>query len=452
MRYNIWIILFIVILELSPLMKIRAESPKPDARMKTDILLVVPHPDDETAIGSYLAKVIFDDHKRVAAVYANHGSGGGNSYGWEQAAAMGLIRETEVRGALAEFGVTNVWFLDGRDTPGQDIFHSLRNIKHGSSLERIIRIIRLTRPEVIITWFPGYVAGENHGDHQATGVIVTEAFDLAGDPTVFPAQVATPREHYDIGNNNEGLSPWQPKKLYYFSDREELFPAPGPAFDIRAVSPSQKIPYYQLAARLHKHHLTQGDVAEVAIQAEESGDWQPFIQWLNRYHLIFGKSLVPCQPTDPVFEGISVEAIDYQAPSVYPEEERKGIEIKMGGAFEFYHRFYRSHDIDHLSGRIPPEVMVAYGSYVHFPLIIVNNTSRLQNVHLEPECPEGWSEVAGRGDYALEPGEMIPVQAFAFAPESGSKDQEIHWIMKSKQTQIGKITINVKLTDWALPQ
>lgn len=452
MNCKIWTILCVLAIGFNLSSKVLATIPEPDRRMKTDILLVVPHPDDETAIGSYLAKAVFDDHKRVAAVYTNRGSGGGNSYGWQQSTAMGLIRGTEVRGALAEFGIRNVWFLNGQDTPGQDVFHSLKNVQHGSALEKIVRIIRLTRPEVIITWLPAYVAGENHGDHQATGVLATEAFDLAGDPTAFPTQVAVPRERYDIDNFNEGLLPWQPKKLYFFSDREEPFPAPGPAFDIRAVSPSQNQPYYKLAARLHKHHLTQGDVAEVAIQAEKSGDWQPFLQWLNRYHLSFGKALVACRPTDPVFEGIGTQAIDYQSPSGYYPEKTKGIQLKMGGAFDFYRQFYQAHDLDHLMDRIPPEVMVAYGSYVHFPLIIENNTSFPAVVYLEPAYPDGWGAVAGHGEYNLKAGEAVPVQAFAFAPEKGKEVQKIRWILRSEQRQLGEIDIRVKLTDWALPQ
>ena len=38
-----------------------------------------------------------------------------------------------------------------------------------------------------------FFIGENHGDHQAAGVLATEAFDVAGDPSVFPAQLAAPR-------------------------------------------------------------------------------------------------------------------------------------------------------------------------------------------------------------------------------------------------------------------
>ena len=65
---------------------------------------------------------------------------------------------------------------------------------------------------------PNYVVGENHEDHQAAGVLATEAFDLAANPLAFPEQVEAPRERLGIGNYGEGLRPWQPKKIYYFSD------------------------------------------------------------------------------------------------------------------------------------------------------------------------------------------------------------------------------------------
>src|SRR5436309_14025013 len=80
---------------------------KPDARFKTDILLVAAHPDHETAVSGYLAKAIYDDHKRVAVVFGTRGDAGGNAIGYEQAAALGAVREIEGRRALASFGVLN---------------------------------------------------------------------------------------------------------------------------------------------------------------------------------------------------------------------------------------------------------------------------------------------------------------------------------------------------------
>ena len=42
-------------------------------------------------------------------------------------------------------------------------------------------VVRITRPEAILTWMPNYEVGENHEDHQAAGVLATEAFDLAAN-------------------------------------------------------------------------------------------------------------------------------------------------------------------------------------------------------------------------------------------------------------------------------
>jgi LmbE family N-acetylglucosaminyl deacetylase len=159
----------------------------PDQRFKADILVIVAHPDDETEVTAYLAKAIFDEHKRVSVIFGTRGNGGGNEAGNEQADALSTVREIEAREALAAFGVLHVWFLDGPDTPGQDVLRSLETWHHGEALAKAVRLVRLTRPEVILTWLPVYVAGENHGDHQASSVIATEAFDLPAIPLFSPS-------------------------------------------------------------------------------------------------------------------------------------------------------------------------------------------------------------------------------------------------------------------------
>src|SRR5690348_2489499 len=97
--------------------------PLPDERYKADILLVVAHPDDEGAATAYLARAI-DEGKRVAVAYGTRGSSGANEAGAEQAAALGAIREIEARRALATLGITNVWFLGGKDTASQNVLQS----------------------------------------------------------------------------------------------------------------------------------------------------------------------------------------------------------------------------------------------------------------------------------------------------------------------------------------
>lgn len=239
----------------------RAQEAKPvhgaDDRFKADILVVVAHPDDEATFTPYLARAIYDQHKRVAVIYTTRGGSGGNNYGREHGQALTEIREIEAREACARLGITNVWFLDGKDTASQNVLNSLANWGHGSNLEKLVGLIRLTRPDVVMTTFPGVFFGENHGDHQASGVLTTEAFDLAGDPAVFPAQVAG-----DMKRNEEWLEnliPWQPKKLYYSSEEDDpkVAAAYGPSYSVKEISPSQKKPYWRLALDAFSPHLTQ---------------------------------------------------------------------------------------------------------------------------------------------------------------------------------------------------
>src|ERR1700736_4734648 len=231
--------------------------PAADERFKTDILLVVAHPDDEGAATPYLARAIYDEHKRVAVVFTTRGGSGGNDYSREHGPALADIREQEAWQACATLGIANVWFLDGKDPASQNVLNSLANWGHGANLEALVRIVRLTRPEVILSWLPSIFIGENHGDHQASGVLATEAFDLAGDPVAFPAQVAGASKRLEPYLEN--LTPWQPKKIYFFSDAndEKQFAGKGPAYSARETSPSQKKPYWRLALEAAKQHLTQ---------------------------------------------------------------------------------------------------------------------------------------------------------------------------------------------------
>lgn len=430
-----------------------SQTPTPDPRFKTDILLILSHPDDETAISGQLARWVFDEGKKVSAVYTNRGQGGGNSYGKEQYHAMGAIREIEVRQALNAFGISHVWFLNGMDTPGQDVLHSLQNLPHGEALEKVIRYVRLTRPEIIITWLPLFSAGENHGDHQAAGVIATEAFDLSGDPTIFPAQLAYPREIQDINNFNEGLQPWQPKKLYFYSDREEPLKAPGPIFDIMTVSASKGKPYIELAAQLHVFHKTQGFVAEMAEEAIKTGEWETLKEWLDKFQLIFGKSVVDCDATGNVFDGVNNNPADFKRVSGFHKKEVQGVHLQLGGIFNFYRDFWQAHDLNHLAGFLEPEIAIAAGSYFHVPLLIQNGENKKITLKLNAVLPKGWEEVSGSREYSLEAGQTLPVQTFYVAPgEEKDGFQTLSWEIYQGRKKMDTVEMHVSLSDWTLPQ
>ena len=156
-----------------------------DPRFKADILLVVAHPDDEVMATAYLAREIYDNHKRVAVVYQTPGDGGNNDVGPEQAAAMGDIRQVGGPPCSRAFRHHQRFFSGWPRYRQPGRLNSLEHCGHGRCLDELVRIIRITRPAVIFTWLPDLTTGENHADHQSSGVLATEAFDLAGDPTVF---------------------------------------------------------------------------------------------------------------------------------------------------------------------------------------------------------------------------------------------------------------------------
>jgi LmbE family N-acetylglucosaminyl deacetylase len=428
-------------------------SPEPDARYKADILVVVAHPDDETEIAAYLARAIYDQHKRVAVLFGTRGDSGGNVMGYEQTAALGAEREIEARRALGSLGVSNVWFIGAPDTPGQNVLASLETWNHGSALEETVRIIRLTRPDVILTWLPDFVVGENHEDHQAAGVIATEAFDLAGDPTKFPEQVSFPRDHSGIGNFTEGLRPWQPKKIYYFSDasNKDFMVGKGPEYSSTEVSPSQHVPYYRLAAVETSFHLTQGDTGQVGKKALETGNFKEFS---SPVRFVLGKSLVGGTATSDIFAGIGSSSIPFVPAPGYRPPTSSNLSIELGGPWAFYQKFWKAHSIEHLAQLIPvPEAGVYPGNTLHVPLLLYNNTDQEQIVRLTARLPAGWTEQAEPTNYPVRSHDVYPVEVVLTpSPNAQGKWEEITWQADTQGRVIGTVTLRAYVTPAAMPE
>src|SRR5260221_7086985 len=71
--------------------------PSADERYKGGILLVVAHPDDEGGATPYLARAIYDEHKRVSVGFTTRRGRGGKRYLREHGTAPGGISEQEAR-------------------------------------------------------------------------------------------------------------------------------------------------------------------------------------------------------------------------------------------------------------------------------------------------------------------------------------------------------------------
>jgi len=432
-------------------------APRADDRFKADVLLVVAHPDDETGVSAYLAQLL-DQGKKVAAVYLTRGEAGHNNMGRERGVSLGAEREMELRHALTQLGIQNVWFLDGRDTPSQDVRQSLANWHHGTCLEEVVRIVRLTRPSVIITWLPGFFIGENHGDHQASGVLAIEAFDSAGDPAVFPAQLAQARHINET--LLEGLESWQPQKLYFFSDAsdDKQFKGKGPEYATTAISPTRHVPYWRIAMDEFRFHRTQyrsyiekldamndEQLAKLA-GADQDG-------WDGPVGLIFGKANVPSSVTGDVFEGVSAAPIAFVRPPTPAPEQHSGVSLALGGPWIFYERFRRAHDLMSIPQAQVPEIAISTGSTLQLPLILRNDSSQPVELSLAFTLPEGWTQPDMAARYQLAAGDVFPVQLELTAPAKKSEQiQELTCRASSAAGTVGTVTLRVQVRTGGLPQ
>ena len=431
--------------------------PKPDDRYKADILVVVAHPDDDTGILNYITRASLDEHKRVAVIFSTRGNAGGNAAGMEQSKVMADEREMEARRSLAASGIDNVWFLHGTDTATQDVLHSLETLGHGEALDEVVRLVRLTRPEVMITWMPAYVAGENHGDHQASAVVATEAFDLAGDPTVFAEQVDAPRRYYDINNYGEGLHPWQVKKLYFFSDasHQEFLAHHGPTYLASDISKSKGVSYAVLNKKAWELYATQID---------------PLLEYYANMpdHLILAKSLVKTtSPEADVWDGIEAAPIAYVAPPGYHAETRPATSLELGGPWAFYKQFQPAHGIASALSFVKPQTAFSSNSSLWVPLLIHNDTDQPRDLLLKSSLPDGWTPIKDTL-YHLEAHSSYPAQLFltrtAPLPPSAAitqtptsvipvtPTQNLRWTLSEGGNPAGEASLTVYLEYNGVPQ
>jgi LmbE family N-acetylglucosaminyl deacetylase len=444
--------------------------PAADERYKADILLVVAHPDDEGAATPYLARTIYDEHKRVAVVFTTRGGSGGNDYSREHGPALADIREQEARQACARLGITNVWFLDGKDTASQNVLNSLANWGHGANLERLVRIMRLTRPEVILAWLPSIFIGENHGDHQASGALATESFDLAGDPVAFPAQVAGASKRLEPYLEN--LTPWQPKKIYFFSDAsdEKQFAGKGPAYSIREISPSQRKPYWRMALEAAKPHLTQfpaeihrlsnlSDEQLEKMMSDPTHAW-----WSEPMTLIFGKATVPTQPWDAIFPDVEprqkVAAVNAEQVSAPADvlDSKEPLHLELGDPWHFYREFRHAHKLTNLPVARIPEIAVKDGSVVGIPLVVMRKPGAAREILVKVSAPNGWKVLSGEDKFLLPDQEISYLRVELQSPEipeqelKGRQPDSIVVSGTAGDKSIGQAELRVLLRSSALPQ
>lgn len=184
------------------------------------VLMIGAHPDDEdTELLTILSRGMGAE---AAYLSLTRGEGGQNLVGPELGDALGILRTEELLGARRIDGARQ-FFTRAYDFGfSKTIDDAWQHWPRDSVLKDVVRIIRRFRPQIVVSVFSGTPA-DGHGQHQAAGWAAKRAFEVAGDPTVFP----------DL-EREEGLAPWTPLKLYRsarFTPAAEVVTLDGGAID-----------------------------------------------------------------------------------------------------------------------------------------------------------------------------------------------------------------------------
>ena len=149
------------------------------------LLAIFAHPDDETfGLGGTMAHYS-GRGMPVTMVCATRGEVGEISEGSAATPeTLGQYREQELRDAMEVLGVSDVRFLEYRDsgmygTPENADPRAFVNAPADTVVESLVRIIRERQPEVIVTWDES--GGYGHPDHIATYHHATAACGAAAD-------------------------------------------------------------------------------------------------------------------------------------------------------------------------------------------------------------------------------------------------------------------------------
>jgi mycothiol S-conjugate amidase len=172
------------------------------------LLAVHAHPDDESSKGAGTLARYADEGVRTIVVTCTGGEAGDIlNPAMDQPGnldRMPELRRQELAKALEILNVSQHYFLGYRDSGMPDTEtnkhpEAFANADLDGAVERLVRIIRDERPQVLLTYDER--GGYPHPDHIRTHEVSVAAFDAAGDPGRYP----------DAGE------PFQPLKLYYFA-------------------------------------------------------------------------------------------------------------------------------------------------------------------------------------------------------------------------------------------
>jgi len=342
-----------------------------------DVLFIGAHPDDEAfGLAAYGQWNEFSGAD-VGVITITRGEGGGNAVGTEEGPALGMIREAEERRAVGIAGIEHIYNLDKVDfyyTVSAPLTEETWG--YDDTLERVVRVVRETRPEVIITMNPAPTPG-NHGHHQMAARFALDAFYQAADPESFPDQIS-----------QEGGEAWSVSRIFRSGASGEGQTGPDCASSYVPAEPTDTI-----------YGVWQGTVSE----ANGGRTWVDLAREGQRQYASQGWAVFPDAETDPaLIECNYFTLIDSRVAQPTRTEATTAVldnaVLETRGSLPLGSQLYLTTDTFNVQAG--QEFTVT--SHVRVPADLDTAESAIQLV-----APEGW-EVVGAAELDADP-EATPV-------------------------------------------
>ena len=364
------------------------------------MLFVGAHPDDEAGRLSSYGQWNEDDDVKTGVVTITRGEGGGNAVGPEEGPALGLIREAEERRAVGLAGITDVYNLDKVDfyyTVSAPLTEQVWGKE--DTLARLVRVVRQTRPEVIVTMDPAPSPG-NHGNHQYAGRMAFEAYQDAGDPSAFAGQLS-----------QEGLRAWSPDKLLLQTSRGSAT-ATGPACatSFQRERPTQNV-YGVWGGRASQRYGTTWAAVERRAQREyASQGWSVFPDVSSDPNQLGCDYFTQVEARVPFVPG------DLTAASADPTTVLQGAVLPTPGGFPLGTGLEVT----------PGDFDITPGSSTTLEVTLTApEDTKLKRVRVEPSLPEGWTSSGPVLVKKVMPGETTTRSIEITAPADAATNERV---------------------------
>ena len=215
-------------------------------------LYVAAHPDDEnTRLIAYLANEV---KANTAYLSLTRGDGGQNLVGPEIRELLGVIRTQELLAARRTDGGSQMFSRANDFGYSKHPDETLKIWNEKEVMADVIWAIRKWQPDIIVNRFDHRTPGRTHGHHTASAMLSEQAFNMAGDRSVYPEQL-------------RWVGEWQPRRQFFntswwfYGSRENFAKADKSkmiSVDIGVYYPLLGQSNTEIAAASRSMHKSQG--------------------------------------------------------------------------------------------------------------------------------------------------------------------------------------------------